>query len=823
MKTSLIFLMIFWGFCSILGQTITNVGLDKYHLKLGENFNVSIKTSGDFQSGNIFRVEISSKDGDFVNATIIGSIPSIGDVVIPCRVPDSLSVSENYRLRVSATLPNYVSSPITQKIIIYRGFSFYVSSIGVDTNEGSINSPFRTIQHGLNLAWYFDTIFVLPGTYFENLSLRGIPLSLIGLKGLDSTIIDGGNNGIPVISIENISEGHLLIDGFTVQNGRSYEVEQGGGIVLRNSTAAMTLSNLKFQNNKASSYGGGLYCYSSGPISIKNCIFENNDARYFGAGIYAHFSPINIENSIIGNNKSGGIMAYRSNLTLKNCLIYKNNFHEVMIVSDLGERLTPTVINSTIFAQPSFYAYYLEGRFFAQIYNSIFYGQDSTIYVSGDAYDTLDLDYNIVYNYPKGFVSKLASIKYGNNNLSDDPLFINSTSNNFDLDTCSPAIGSASKLLAPPVDIFGHPRPISADLDEYPDRGAIESPRSQRSNIAYITKVSKNLFCESEKFYVDYQIGGCSFYQGNEFFIEISNENGTFQPSTTIGSIRSSNSGRIECQIPLNLTPGSYKLRIRATRLPYRSEPFQELIQVFGTPSAEIYGETKVCSKREYFYWTDSSNNPINKWTILNGFSYNLLTENLIKVVWYDSSTGKISLNQTNPAGCSGFSSKDVTILSTPDKPTIQFSQGGFLVSNYPSWNQWYLNGNLIPGANNRTYQPTKNGYYSVKIIPPYGCPSDFSDSIYIDVSRVDEDSTSGVIINYLDDLEKVRIIFRGNIDLVQLTMYDIFGKRINNVPVNIYNNYLEIQTKFLVNNGIYFLWVSGINENYFIKLLISK
>lgn len=822
MKNSfLIMIFLFGAFCSF-AQSISNVELNKFHFKLGENFAVSIRTNGTFQSGNIFRVEISDRDGNFAYSTIIGSIQAQTDVVIPCRIPDTLQLGINYRLRVSATLPYYSSSPISQNIIIYRGALFYVSPLGSDSSDGSKNNPFKTIQRGIDLAWFFDTIFVFPGTYYENIVFKGIPISLIGIKGYDSTIIDGRNNGRPVISIESGENINTLIDGFTIQNGRTYEMEQGGGMTIRYSSTNLTLSNLRFRNNNALSYGGGLYCFSAGPINIRNCIFENNVARYFGAGIYAHLCDLNLESCIIGKNNPGAIMAYRSNLILKNSLIFKNNSHEVMVVSELGEQLYPRVINSTIYAQPGFYAYYLEGRFIAGIYNSIIFGKDSTIFVSGDAYDTLYFDYNIIFNYPKGFRSKLVSIRSGRNNLSDDPLFIAPSDDNFDLDTCSPALGSASKEFAPPFDLFGNQRPIAPEDDELPDRGAIESPRSQRSNVVNIASVSKTLFCESEKFNVDYQTGGCPFYDGNEFFVELSNKTGTFNPSTVIGSIKSSISGRIQCQIPPNLSPGSYKIRIRATMLPYRSNPFPQPIQVFGNPSANIFGETKVCSKREYIYWTDSSDNPTNRWSIVNGISYNLLTENSIKVIWKDSANGKISLSQINPAGCSGSSSKDITIFVTPEKPTIQQIQGGNLVSSYPSWNQWYWNGNPIPNANGRIYTPTKNGYYSVKVVPPYGCPSDMSDSIFVLVSDVPNDNSKDISVSYLEKFDLIRINNLQNIHILRLSLFDVYGNEVLNAYSETFDNSIEIATKSL-SNGIYFLVISTIYDNLTFRLLIYK
>lgn len=819
MKTISFIFFFFCGIGFLYAQTISDAQIEKYRFKQGENFVITIFTNGTFQSDNMFRVELSDPNGDFTNSTLIGAVQARNNITIPCRIPDSLQLGLNYRIRISSTSPSYSFNINSQKIIIYRGISIYVSTFGSDTNDGSPKAPFKTIQNGINSAWYFDTVFVMPGTYFENIVVREIPISLIGIKGFDSTIIDGSNNGQPVITIEHCDEEGLLISGFTIQNGKTYEMEQGGGITIRHSASILNLTRLRFKNNNALSYGGGLYCFNSGPINIQNCMFENNEARYFGAGIYAHKSQINLENCIIGKNNPGGIMAYRSNLKAINCLIYKNNSHEVMLVSDLSEMLTPMVINSTIYAQPNNYAFYLEGRFKASIFNSIIYGKDSTIFVAGDAYDTLFADYNIVYNYPKTFRTKFVTVRYGDNNLSDDPFFLSPDNDNFNLDSCSPALGSASKEWSPEFDIFGFRRPVSPQDDELPDRGAIESPRAHRSNIVSITSVTKLLFCESEQFFVDYQTGGCPFYDGNEFIAELSNASGTFNPSITIGSIQSSTSGRIQCQIPPNFPPGSYKIRIRATKLPYNSEPYVQTIRIFGNPTAPIFGETKVCSKREYIYWTDSTDNPTNSWSIVNGISFNLLTENSIKVIWKDSASGKITLTQKILAGCSGASTKDITIFVTPEKPIIQQIQRGSLVSNYPSWNQWYWNGNLIPNATGRVYIPTKDGYYSVKIIPPYGCPSDMSDSIYVLLSNIEESISKRISVVYFPELEVLKINFSVKPQSLRLVLLDFIGREIKPILTNVSENTFEIELKSLV-SGPYFVMVSTLNENLVYKIL---
>lgn len=805
----------------LLSQTITSFEFSGNAFRPGESFTTRIFTSGKFQVGNIFRVELSNKDGDFSAPTVVGSISASSDTSVNCVIPDTTSLGKNYLLRVVATNPNFLTPPSPQKIIIYIGRTYYISPTGDDSNNGTKESPFKTIQKGLDIAWYYDTLLVLPGTYFENIVFRGIDVSLIGLKGSDSTIIDGQKNGQSVVTIENGETNATLIEGFTIQNGVNYEMESGAGFTIRYSSSP-TLRNLKIKNNEAWAYGGGIYCYNSGLVKIENCLIENNKAKYFGAGIYSNNTTLELMNCIIRKNNPGGIYNWRSYSNLTNCLIYWNNSPEVVNYSDWGIQLKPVVINSTIISQNKFFSYYLLGRFNAKIYNSIFYCQDSSIAIIGDAYDTLEIDNSIIFKFPTGLYRDKAILKLGEKIYPDDPMFVNFLTENFDLDSCSPAIGNALKSIAPKIDLFGNPRPVSADDEFNPDIGAIENIKNQRSNIVKITNLSNTKFCKGGTFTLSYETAGCPFYQGNEFIAELSKPDGSFNPSYELGRVKSTTAGEILCKLPMSL-PGSakYKVRVRATNVHYISEPFSTNLAIYDNPIVKIFGANTVCSHREYEYWTDSTDNISNNWVIKNGFSNNLLNENKIKVIWYDSSNGTLKLIQTNVAGCKDSAILNVTILPTPAKPSIQQLPDGQLVSNYPSWNQWYFNGNPIQGATGRILKPTKNGYYSVKIVPPNGCESDMSDSIYVNISSVNSNSEASEFkIELFENILAINrsILFNEN---YFLTLVDFLGKEYFNSPIPSNILRMEIDVKDL-SSGIYFLILrskNNVNTFKFIKL----
>ena len=189
----------------------------------------------------------------------------------------------------------------------------------LQTRRSLIRVPdhFAKIQNAIDDALTGDTVLVNPGTYYENIDLKGRKILLSSrylftknYSDIKNTVIDGGN-AKSVVVCSSFETENTIISGFTIKNGKAsgdYPENFGGGI--RCITSSPTLENLIITNNYAQ-YGGGGIFFSISFSKLKNIKIVDNVAERDGGGIRATSSDIVVRNAIIANNKAtngGGLV-----------------------------------------------------------------------------------------------------------------------------------------------------------------------------------------------------------------------------------------------------------------------------------------------------------------------------------------------------------------------------------------------------------------------------------------------------------------------------------------------------------------------------------
>ncbi len=160
--------------------------------------------------------------------------------------------------------------------------TIYVDQMsGNDLNDGlTPGTAVATITQGSALISASDTMNIGPGTYSTSTG-ESYPVNFthsVNIEGAgpDQTIIDGEQNS----NLLSISGGtaSVSIAGLSIING---DGPTGGGLTV-GSISRLTLSNCRFDNNRAD-IGGGMIVFDTPKIAITNCLFDGNNASIGGA------------------------------------------------------------------------------------------------------------------------------------------------------------------------------------------------------------------------------------------------------------------------------------------------------------------------------------------------------------------------------------------------------------------------------------------------------------------------------------------------------------------------------------------------------------
>jgi hypothetical protein len=150
------------------------------------------------------------------------------------------------------------------------GTVYYVSADGSDTNPGTSDKPWKSINYavGENSAIKAgDTILVQPGTYTELVTLGKSGNSESGNITLKAMVMSQcatltlSNGGFREGVIQSVGKGHWVIDGFRIED------TSWAGISLRDA------NDITVQNNHTYNTG------SSGIIAMPDSYFEGGEAE----------------------------------------------------------------------------------------------------------------------------------------------------------------------------------------------------------------------------------------------------------------------------------------------------------------------------------------------------------------------------------------------------------------------------------------------------------------------------------------------------------------------------------------------------------------
>jgi len=176
----------------------------------------------------------------------------------------------------------------------------YVATDGDDTNDGSEEFPWRTIQYALTNIPKSGTILVKDGVYNESIRFPSTKKIILQSVNGDSSTTIIGYISLSTVTCSNSLPGTTL-KGFTITHNSG---DTGRGIDI--SGGCLNINNCTISNNSVAAYGGGIYNKSL--LTITSSTISYNSA-YVGGGIY-NCGALTINRSTIINNyatEGGGI------------------------------------------------------------------------------------------------------------------------------------------------------------------------------------------------------------------------------------------------------------------------------------------------------------------------------------------------------------------------------------------------------------------------------------------------------------------------------------------------------------------------------------
>lgn len=374
--------------------------------------------------------------------------------------------------------------------IVAQGATYYVSLTGSDSNPGTLSKPFRTFSKAVSPLRPGDTLYIRGGLWTTQLDLQKNNISgtssgwikIAGYPGETVTIryAEPITNGYGPIKARG-TRGYLIFENLTLDG---INMPNKSGWQFPKENHHFTLRNLVIKNFKFN----GLYIEANN-VQVVNCTIHNQISasgstgeRWYGI-YYHHGANGLIQGNKIYSNPGGGLIAYPgpiSNLIIRNNAIYNNNRLSSSPMGGIhvqGSSSTPIsstqIFNNLVYRNGTSTSGHANGIKIAdytngtKVWNNTVYGNKTYglfIGVNATTSKTV-VQNNVSYGNSYGNYYNGGSSTTYTNNLTTDPKFVSPSSNNFQLQSTSPAINKGAILSGVPNDYRNYSRPRGSSYD----------------------------------------------------------------------------------------------------------------------------------------------------------------------------------------------------------------------------------------------------------------------------------------------------------------------------------------------------------------------
>lgn len=403
-----------------------------------------------------------------------------------------------------SSFSSYSAYPSTAEVIAATvGNVYYVSNSGNDSSDGSADSPWESLRYAAKQVQPGDTVIVKPGEYlgFELLFRSGTP---------DKRITFHAEPGVHIYRWNDRTQDGINLEGssyITIEGFRITGIPRAGirsvineGVIIRSNVTDQNgywgifgsfTQDIVVENNvtSRSSIEHGIYISNSSHNAvIRNNLVWGNATN----GIHLNGTGTTIDNALVENNviydngRNGGSAingAGLRNSVVRNNLAYGNHASGISLYLSSSGRLPATnnlIVNNTIVqaADARWAVNINSGSTHNTLLNNIFY-TDSTssgsISITPDSLSGFVSDYNVVVaDFDLVDIMGSATLAEWQSLTGQDAhsivaakeeLFVDPASDDFQLNSTSPAIDAGTSSNAPPTDLLDAVRPAGAGVD----------------------------------------------------------------------------------------------------------------------------------------------------------------------------------------------------------------------------------------------------------------------------------------------------------------------------------------------------------------------
>ncbi len=409
-------------------------------------------------------------NGSAGGGTSVGTITSTGLYTAPATVPSSAvtitAVSSADSTKSASATVSFTTPPPPPPV---SGTNYYVSPNGNDSNNGSQQSPWATIQHAANVATAGATVHVAPGTYSGAITTQTSGTATARIRFVSDAQWGAVIRATSVDIIWTNQGDYVDIEGFDIAGNDAATCHGIVNYASYDRIVGNHVHNLGF-DDVTCVYGAGIVNHNNDGGhdddvigNVVHDIGNINNTKQFLHGIYHANLRGHIWNNLVYRCEGWGIHLWHAatQVTIANNTIFNNSYGGILVGDgdDTGPFPPGTVDDYTVVTNNIVYRNGLNSG--ASGYGIEEYG------LTGTHNQYLN---NLVYqNGPTDWNLQNGNAAVGT--INANPQFVNyqaDGSGDYHVQPISPAIGAGSSLGAPAIDMTGASRPsASPDLGIY--------------------------------------------------------------------------------------------------------------------------------------------------------------------------------------------------------------------------------------------------------------------------------------------------------------------------------------------------------------------